>query len=85
MFSICAFGLGLPVVPKPKALARSRPLGSLLTRRWRGWIRTSGPAGFIGAARSGAAIEFAPDSPLEGTGFELPVPRAIRIRFRDFV
>src|SRR5262249_33201575 len=24
------------------------------------------------------------DSPLEGDGFELPVPRAIRLRFRDF-
>ena len=26
--------------------------------------------------------EFAPDSPLEGTGFELPVPQQIRSRFR---
>jgi hypothetical protein len=29
-------------------------------------------------------IKFAMDSLLEGNGFELPVPRAIRLRFRDF-
>ena len=29
--------------------------------------------------------EFAADSPLEGTGFELPVPREIRFGFRDLV
>ena len=27
---------------------------------------------------------FATDLPVEGGGFELPVPRAIRLRFRDF-
>jgi hypothetical protein len=27
---------------------------------------------------------FVPDSPLEGDGFELPVPRPIRVRARDF-
>jgi hypothetical protein len=31
-----------------------------------------------------AKVRFAADSPLEGARFELPVPRAIRLRFPDF-
>ena len=37
-----------------------------------------------GHALRSMASNFACDSPLEGNGFELPVPRAIRLRFRDF-
>jgi hypothetical protein len=40
-----------------------------------------GPASEIPAGQ----LRFAPDSPLEGTGFELPVPREIRFGFRDLV
>ena len=43
----------------------------------RSLVRCIGKAAF-------AQIEFATDSPLERDGFELPVPRAIRVRFRDF-
>ena len=37
----------------------------------------------VGAAINGTAARVT-DCPLEGGGFELPVPRAIRLRFRDF-
>jgi hypothetical protein len=30
-------------------------------------------------------IEFAPDSPLEGNGFELPVPRAMQARLKAII
>src|ERR1700720_2241110 len=60
----------------PAVLLRERRVGWLVGLRGR--RRTLTPS--QSAARR--TLKFAYDSPLEGDGFELPVPQQIRFRFR---
>src|ERR1700730_17164726 len=47
-------------------------------------VNHSVPSGQIrDVFRQVAGVEFAPDSPLEGSGFEFPVPREIALRSRS--
>jgi hypothetical protein len=58
-------------------------LNEELVERMRAVLAGTGAVRGIVLSRS-AQIRFAEDSALEGNGFELPVPRTIRLRFRDF-